>query len=368
VVEKYWYEADNVSDYDSPALFLYPDRIKNNIKFLLDKVEAGKIWPHVKTNKTAEVTILMREAGIHKFKAATIAEAEMLGLIKAPEVLLAYPLTSLKISRLIRLILKYPETRFYGLVDNESTARLISVLFSNSNLRAHVYMDLNVGMNRTGILPERGLKLYELIVSLPALEFSGLHAYDGHIKDPDLKLRTLKCQQAFEPVQILKYELEKHSGSSVNLIAGGSPTCFIHAAAGDREYSAGTFVFWDKHYADQLPEQPFEWAATLVCRVISIPAPDMICVDLGYKSIASESPLPRVYFINEPDAIPYAQSEEHLVLKVPDAGKFIPGHVLYGIPWHICPSVSLYDKAMVVEENIVTGVWDIIARKREITI
>jgi D-serine deaminase-like pyridoxal phosphate-dependent protein len=94
----------------------------------------------------------------------------------------------------------------------------------------------------------------------------------------------------------------------------------------------------------------------------------MICVDLGNKSVASENPQPRVFFLNASDAIPVAHSEEHLVLKVPDSSIYIQGQVLYGVPWHICPSVALYDKAWIVENNQVTGFWKVIARNREITI
>lgn len=154
----------------------------------------------------------------------------------------------------------------------------------------------------------------------------------------------------------------------MTLIAGGTPTCFIHAAAGDRQCSPGTFIFWDMGYREQLPEQPFQWAAVLLCRVISIPASDLICIDLGHKSVASENPLPRVYFLNAREALPVAHSEEHLVLRVPDAGIFHPGDILYGIPWHICPTVSLYEKMWVVEKERVAGSWNILARNRQITI
>ena len=162
--------------------------------------------------------------------------------------------------------------------------------------------------------------------------------------------------------------MEKIAGHMLTLVAGGSPTSFIHAGSPDRECSPGTFILWDKGYSEQLPEQPFEWAAILLCRVISIPATNLICVDLGYKSVASENPLPRVYFLNVPEATPTAQSEEHLVLKVPDARKFRPGDILYGIPWHICPTVVLFEKIGVVDNNRITGFWNVIARNREITI
>jgi D-serine deaminase-like pyridoxal phosphate-dependent protein len=366
--EKFWYEIENIDEFDSPGLFIFPSRIQKNIGSLLDHIPRENLRPHVKTNKMAEVCKMMMEAGITKFKAATISESEMLAMIEAPDVLLAYPPTAPKAKRLIRLIQKYPGTTFSFLVDHILTAETISGLFAPAGLTALVYIDLNLGMNRTGIRTENALFFYNQIISLPAIQVLGLHAYDGNIRDLDIKKRTEKCQTAFEPVLRLKKELEKNAGHTITLVAGGSPTSFIHGNAGDRECSPGTFVFWDKGYADGLPEQPFEWAAILVCRIISIPADGMICVDLGHKSVAAENPQPRVFFLNAPDAIPVSQSEEHLVLKVPDSRYHKPGDVLYGIPWHICPTVALYDKAYIVEENRVKDYWKIIARNREITI
>ena len=366
--EKFWFEADNINEYDSPALLIYPFRIKENIRKLLEKVEPAFLRPHVKTNKIAEVSKLMFDAGINKFKAATIAESEMLARIKAPDVLLAYPPTIPKIKRFIRLIRKYPDTAFSCLVDHIAGAKAMADMFAAANLVADVYIDLNIGMNRTGIRPENALALFEEINSRSSIHVAGLHVYDGQIKDRDINARTENCHRLFVPVLNLKAELEKITNRSITLIAGGSPTCFIHAEAGNRECSPGTFVFWDKGYAENLPEQPFDWAAVILCRVISIPEVDMICVDLGYKSVASENPLPRVYFLNVPEAISFSHSEEHLVLKVPDSSAFLPGDVLYGIPWHICPTVALYDHALVVEDNRIVGTWNVIARKREITI
>jgi D-serine deaminase-like pyridoxal phosphate-dependent protein len=366
--EKLWYEVENIDEIDSPALLIFPARAKENIRKLTEKINVQNLRPHVKTNKIAEVSSMMLESGIRKFKAATIAEAEMLAMIQAPDTLLAYPVNGPKIKRLISLIKKYPNTKFSSLVDRIDNAQILSGLFKEAGLTADVYIDLNVGMNRTGITPGNAMKLYREIISLPSIKVLGLHAYDGHLKDPNLKTRTENCNRAFEPVLALKKEMEKLAGYPLTLIAGGSPTCFIHGAAGDRECSPGTFIFWDKGNREQLPEQPFDWAAILVCRVISIPAPDKICVDLGHKSVAAENPQPRVFFINAPEAIPTAQSEEHLVVEVPDSSKFKTGDVLYGVPWHICPSVALYEKAHVVENNRVKGFWKVVARNREITI
>ena len=55
---------------------------------MIDDVQ--RLRPHVKTHKTKEASLLMMHSGINKFKCATIAEAEMLGMVAAPDVLLAY--------------------------------------------------------------------------------------------------------------------------------------------------------------------------------------------------------------------------------------------------------------------------------------
>ena len=60
---------------------------------------------------------LMIEAGITKFKCATIAEAEMLGQCGAKDVVLAYQPLGPKLNRFIEVIKKYPATKYSCLTD-----------------------------------------------------------------------------------------------------------------------------------------------------------------------------------------------------------------------------------------------------------
>ena len=110
---KEWYHISNVGEVDSPALVIYPDRVKKNVAMLVSMIDDVKrLRPHVKTHKTKEAALLQMDAGIAKFKCATIAEAEMLGSIRAPDVLLAYQPLGPKVDRFITLIKKYPGTRY----------------------------------------------------------------------------------------------------------------------------------------------------------------------------------------------------------------------------------------------------------------
>jgi len=38
------------------------------------------------------------------------------------------------------------------------------------------------------------------------------------------------------------------------------------------------------------------------------------------------------------------------------------------LPWHICPTVALYERVTTIENNTITGEWLNIARDRKITI
>jgi len=41
--------------------------------------------------------------------------------------------------------------------------------------------------------------------------------------------------------------------------------------------------------------------------------------------------------------------------------------VLYGVPFHICPTVALYDAVMVINKNTATDRWLNLARNKMIT-
>lgn len=366
---KEWYQVDNIEQVDTPALLVFPERVKQNIEHFKSYIRnLSLLRPHVKTNKSAEVSRLLLSAGITRFKCATIAEAEMLAMCDAPDVLVAHQPVGPKAQRLAGLTKVFSETKFSTIIDNAASAKALSDVFAAEGMSIPVYIDLNVGMNRSGVRPENALAVYEQCRRLPGVKVVGLHAYDGHLRDSDLAVRTRQCDEAFMPVLRLKNMLESNDSRQMTIVAGGTPTFPIHAKRGDVECSPGTFVYWDKGYETLLPEQKFIHAAVVVTRVISKVDDETVCVDLGHKAIAAENPLgSRVSFLNL-QATPVGHSEEHLVLKVDKQSGIAVGDVVYGIPYHICPTVALHETAITVERNKTTGTWTTISRKRKITI
>jgi D-serine deaminase-like pyridoxal phosphate-dependent protein len=371
-----WYEIDNIDELDTPALVVYPERVRQNIARAVGMVrDAARLRPHVKTHKSPDVTRLMLNAGIRRFKCATIAEAEMLAAEGVPDVLLAYQPIGPKAGRLARLIRRYPATTFSCLIDHPDAAEAMAKLFHEAGLVVPVFLDLNVGMDRTGIAPgPEALALYRTALGMKGIDPVGLHVYDGHIRDTDPAALKAKCDAAFAPVLALRggiAALPADSGArELTIIAGGSPTFPVHAGrAAEIQCSPGTFVYWDKGYGDQFPEQPFTPDALVVTRVISLRGGGRLCLDLGHKSIAAENDLGRrVFFLNGPELKAVGQSEEHLVVEAGTGHGYRIGDVFYGVPYHICPTVALYERAITVEGGRATGEWKNVARDRIISV
>ncbi|RYF85640.1 MAG: D-TA family PLP-dependent enzyme [Chitinophagaceae bacterium] len=364
-----WYLVDDIQRIDSPALLVYPDRVKRNIAIALEMVgDVNRLRPHVKTHKSQEITNLLLQAGVTRFKCATIAEAEMLGRCKAPDVLLAYQPVGPKIGRLLSLIKSFPATRFSCLLDSEKAAQGLAAAVPKGHC-IDVFLDLNVGMNRTGISPQKAAALYATCKQLTGLHVIGLHAYDGHIADADTSMRKQRADEAYSQLVEVKKELADLGYSNPVLVIGGSPTFPVHASRTDVECSPGTFVYWDWSYSEGLPDMAFLPAALVVSRVVSVLSENQFCLDLGHKAVAAENPLlRRVKWLDAGELTPVGHSEEHLVMESAIANKYRVGDMLYGIPFHICPTVALYDTAFVIENALVKEKWQNVARSRTLSL
>jgi D-serine deaminase-like pyridoxal phosphate-dependent protein len=365
-----WYLVENADDIPSPSLLIYRDRVEANIREMVAIAgDADRLRPHVKTHKLAEVTRLQMAAGATRFKCATIAEAEMVAACGARDVLLAYQPVGPNVARLRKLADRFEAAAFSAVVDDEGALERISAGFRDAASPIELLLDLDVGMHRSGIAPgPRAADLYARIASLPGVRQGGVHAYDGHIRDFSVEARAAAADRAFAPVRDLVETLERAGHAVPRVVVGGTPTFPVHARREGVELSPGTCVFWDAGYGASLPDLPFRPAALVLTRVVSRPGGTRLCLDLGHKAIASESPHPRVQLLNLPDAAAVLHSEEHLVVETPRASAIAVGDCCYGVPWHICPTVALHAEAVVIEGGRATDRWRVASRDRRLTI
>jgi len=365
-----WYIVDNVDEVNSPALLVYPDRIEHNIRKMVEISGAADLLrPHVKTHKMSEIIKLQMKHGIHKFKCATISEAEMVARCGATDILLAIQPVGPNLGRFFQLKKLFPDSKISCIADSSEVILQLSQMACQTGLKTGIWLDLNNGMNRTGIVPgEEAVRLYQMILDLPMIGAEGVHVYDGHISEPDLSLRQRLCNESFMPVLSLICELEKAGAGTIKIVTGGSPTFPIHALRTGVETSPGTTLLWDYGYSSAFQNMGFLHAAVLLMRIVSKPSKDLLCIDLGHKAVASEMPQPRVKILGIETYSIITHSEEHMVIRTSESDKWNIGDPLYGIPWHICPTVDRFDSVSVVNEHRVTAQWLIEASKRKISI
>jgi D-serine deaminase-like pyridoxal phosphate-dependent protein len=362
------YLVRDASELLSPSLVIYPRLVRQNLQEMIVVARgAERLRPHVKTHKMAEIIRLAESLGIHKHKCATIAEAEMVAAAGGTDVLLAYPLTGPNLKRFVHLVRGYRSTTFRATVDHPDSARALSAAAKGLERPVPVLLDLEIGMGRTGIQPgDAAADLYALIERLPHLVPDGLHAYDGHIHDTDRAARRQAACSGLESTLALFERLIKRGLSVPRLVVGGTPTLPIHAELDvpGVECSPGTSVLQDNSYQTRYPDLPFTPAALLLTRVVSHPSPRRLCLDLGYKAVASDPVGPRARLLDLDEARPVVHSEEHMVVETAQAENIPIGSPLLAVPTHICPSVALHRRAYVIEDGDVVGQWEVTARDR----
>ena len=363
-LENTWYNVHNKNKISTPGLLISPEKIKDNIEAMIQiSGTANRLWPHIKTYKMKPIIELQKDYGINRFKCATLSEVELLCKAEVGHILLAIQPTEKKLDVLLDLQKKYPKIQFSTLLDNDKSLKLFNRIAIQKKQTLAVWIDLNIGMNRTGIIPdEKAFKLYKDLEKLTPLKFMGLHAYDGHIRSKSEIKRKKDSDNAFLSVLYLKEKIENHNKKSIDIIAGGSLTFLPHSQRKNVFLSPGTTLLWDTISDKLWPESPFQIAAVVATRVISKPNKDILCLDLGHKAIAPEMPLPRAILIGLEEAEHIGQSEEHLVIKTKEALRYDVGDMIYALPKHICPTVVKYNQSQLIKNQELIGYWDIQAR------
>lgn len=358
----------------SPALLLDYDQLTANI-LLAIKIAGSpdKLWPHVKSHKCRNIISLQISMGITRFKCATIAEAELCAMAGASTVLLAYPLVGPTISRFVQLIKKYSETRFIALADNIYTLNSVNQTAADNNLCIPYMLDVNTGLNRTGIPFQKLEDFLKSAAQMNNVHFFGIHCYDGERHETLLSDRYEAALPTVRQLQTALNKLGLSSQTCPYIIMGGSPSFPIYADCLREEniyYSPGTVFTYDAGYLSSFPDLPFRPAIYVLSRVISQPTPATFTIDAGYKSVSADQKIPGILPC-VPEAVSLFQNEEHWTFEMKNINnQHLPciGDIIYVLPWHICPTTMLYEHVYVFSNGDYKEKWKIEARDRFLTV
>ena len=358
-----------IAALQTPALVVYMDRVRENVQRILAIVGGADRWrPHLKTTKIPDVWTELLRAGVRHFKCATTREAALMLDVAAAfgervDLLVAYPHRGPSLRRLGELAADTPSD--------------VSVLCEDAALIADVpgslgvFVDLNPGMNRTGV-PLGDLKEVAAIARGAGERFRGLHFYDGHVHQQDLEQRRAAVFAGYEQLLEVVAGLDLQGARPAEVVTAGTPA-FHHALQFEKfdhvpfvhRVSPGTVVYHDGRSEQLNPDVALAPAAVVLSRVISHPAADVVTCDAGSKSIAAEAGDPCALVLGRGDLTALKPSEEHLPLRCAGA-RPARGQVLLLVPRHVCPSVNLAEQAVIVEAGHAPRVVAVSARAHEV--
>jgi len=366
------YKVSSTEDVMTPALLVYPEIIASNIDRTLALLDgAADRWRvHIKTAKLGYTLRMLIERGIRNFKCATTLELLVACECGAVDVLVAYPVIGANARRLREIAEQFPDVRISVLVENEEQAR------QWRGSRLGVFIDINPGMNRTGIDEGHGAEVFNLAKAMGAsgLEFRGLHYYDGQHREPEEQERAKAAHHGYHRLMEFVVEINRMGIRVPEVITAGTPTLpsslsyegfqnagFVHRV------SPGTVVYSDASSMAQLsPKYGYRPAVLVLTRVVSHPRVGIVTCDAGHKAVSADSGVPTCVVLGRSELTPLSPSEEHLPLEV-EGGAVGPrvGEALFLLPRHICPTVNNFDDALLVRNGEIVGTEKVSARGRE---
>ena len=373
--ERTWdqgYALSRIEDVLTPALLLYPDFIAANIERTLHLLsgDPNRWRVHIKTAKLAHTLRMLVERGVSNFKCATTLELLTACRSGAADVLLAYPAMAANARRAQEIAQQFPEVRISVLAEDEEQLQQWCAS------RVGIFLDINPGMNRTGIDQGDTHRVVALARSMATagLEFRGLHYYDGQYGNLAEPERTQAAHRGYNHLLNMASELERSGMPVSEIITAGTPTfpcslsfeAFRHGSFAHR-VSPGTIIYCDATSLQQLPtEYGYRPAALVLTRVVSHPHPGIITCDAGHKTVSADAGVPTCIVLGHAELTPLSPSEEHLPIAVREGAPAPPiGEALYLLPRHICPTVNNFDNALLLRNGNIESTENVSARGRE---
>lgn len=366
------YRIADAGDVMTPALVVYPELVESNISRTMKLLDgnADRWRAHTKTSKLAYTLRMLVDRGVSNFKCATTLELLTACQCGAKDILVAFPVMGANALRVREIADEFPRVRISVLAENEDQ------IHQWRRSAVGVFLDLNPGMNRTGIELDQSDRILKLIHQLheASLEFRGLHYYDGQFGGLEERERRAAAHAGYERLLQLVTEIRRTSVEVPEVVTAGTPTfpCSLafdgfRNAKFTHRISPGTVVYNDATSLAQLsPVYGYAAAVLVLSRVVSSPHHGMVTCDAGHKTVSADAGIPTCVVVGHPELTPASPSEEHLPMTT-SAGASTPkiGDLLFLLPRHICPTVNNFDSALLVRNGKIESVEKVSARGRE---
>ena len=349
---------------ETPSLCLDLDRFESNLLTMADAIAAHrKLWrPHSKCHKSPEIARRQIQAGAVGITCAKVSEAEVFAKVGIRDILIAHiPVGAARVGRITQLC---KSADVIVTCDHYAQAEPLASACRQQGVHCRVLVDINIGMNRTGVTPGRdAVELARAIDQLPGLKLVGIMGYEGHamsVMEADAKRRMVR-----ESLALLKQSREQfqQAGLCCDIVSAGGTGSLSHAAEceGITELQSGGGIFGDPFYTRMPGVSGYQPALTVLSTVVSRPALERAVLDAGRKAITAEMHPPLVKGF--PDAGVVMHSAEHIVLELgPESRKLKIGDQVELIVGYADFTTLLHDEFFCFRGDRLEAIWPIAAR------
>lgn len=325
-----------IEQLPTPALVIDANALDRNLETMAVALPGHRLRPHVKAHKCTALAAAQQAAGHDTFTCAT--PREVVGMAMAgvgSELLLANETVDEDRLRAMAAL----DVRVVVAVDSVATVDAAAT----AGITACV-VDVNVGLPRCGVAPERSGALADAARSA-GLEVLGVMGYEGHLMMvPDRADRAARVHAAMELLLAAHADV---GGAIVS--AGGTGTYDLHADTGVTEVQAGSYALMDSQYGQQ--GLPFEQSLFVIGTVISV-SDGWAVADVGLKALGMDHGNPDV----EGGAVWFC-SDEHLTFA--PSQPVAVGDRVRVVPAHVDPTMAKHELAWLVQGDEVIDRWPI---------
>jgi D-serine deaminase-like pyridoxal phosphate-dependent protein len=359
----------NEDELDTPAVVVDVARLERNVARMASVAQrAGvRLRPHAKTHKSAAVARLQIAGGASGLTVAKLGEAEAFAEAGFDDFFLAYPVVGREKAR--RLLALAERARMIVGVESEEGARSLSEVFAAAGRRLDVRIEIDVGLERTGVLPEAAPTLAAVLARLPGVRLQGLFTHAGQAYAETSIDGVGRVGRHEGEILARCAETLRRAGFEVEDVSVGSTPTAADAmsVAGVTECRPGTYVFNDATQVALGVCGPEDCALTVLATVVSVPSAGRVVVDAGTKTLTSEALRSRpdtFGLLTDGRGRVVRLNEEHGVVEPASGASFRVGERVRILPSHVCPVVNLHDRLTSVRNGRVEGELDVCARGR----
>lgn len=356
------------SRLDTPSLIVDETIMQRNIDEMAELARGFGVAmrPHIKTHKSTVIAQRQIAAGAVGIMCAKISEAKVFAEAGIQDIAIGYQIIGdLKIAKLLDVM---EQATLTVALDSLEAAEALSSAMQRQGRELAVMIEVNTGHDRSGVLPgQPAVDLATGISRLPGLRVTGVMTHEGHASgQPPETIKEVSI--AAGELLVDTAEQVRAAGVPLETVSVGSTPCAMYTPSVDgiTEMRAGTYVFRDTMGFRYGIFGPDRCAVRYLATVANRPAGDRAILDSGAKTLAADMSAGHPghgYIVGHPDARIERLNEEHGVVILPEGEEgFELGDRVEIIPNHVCTSVNLHDRMVVVRDGVVIDEWTVDAR------